>query len=902
MKNLLLGLCCLFLTLIFSLNTHAQTIIFGKVLDNENTPLIGVNVIEKGTTNGTISDVDGSYELTVKNPNCSLVYTYTGFINQEIKLDGREGIDVVLLEGVTLGEVQVVGSRSYNRSAVDSPVAVDVIDVADIAALTGKAELNQVMQYAAPSFNATKQSGSDGADHIDPASLRGLGPDQTLVLINGKRRHQSSLVNVFGTRGRGNSGTDLNAIPASAIKRIEVLRDGASAQYGSDAIAGVINIVLKDNEGLSGGITYGAHSTAVGEGFGESYGYPDDVFNVEGERRIDGEDKSFDGNTFRVDFNYGMDIGEKGGFANITGEYLNKERTLRPSFPWRLGYGSAAVDQISLMLNASMPLGKSTELYLFGGNTIRDTDAYAFSRGASGSDERTTSIYPDGFSPRITSDIGDLSASVGVRHTLTQGWKIDLNNTFGRNNFDYRIKGTNNASLGAASPTEFDAGGHSLRQNTTGLDLSKYYNDWLSGVNIAFGAEFRDENFKINAGEEGSYATYDVDGNTITDPTTQSPPTVVIDGEEVLRPGGSQGFPGYQPGNEVDEGRTNLGLYADAELNITDAFLVGTALRFENYSDFGSTFNYKLATRYKLAESFSVRGSYSSGFRAPSLAQIHYNLIFNNIVAGGSVRTLLASNTSEVARAFGIDELKEETAKNISLGFTAKVEGFTATIDAYRIDVTDRIILSDNFDASSLGVDADAAQFFANGVDTKTQGIDIVLTYNYYLNDGNNMINFGLAGNINDLEIEKIHNGDLNEFTFFGPFSRAYLEAAAPDYKFGLNAGFSTEKFSIQAGYTLFSEVQLQDFQWIDTPATTQAEADALLEVATDVYESAGTLDLSVSYNVIKNLRITIGGNNILNTYPTPQFDGWTDQGGFNDSVQMGSDGAYFFARLGFQF
>ena len=881
----------------------AQHEVSGRVVDSSEQPLIGVNVIEKGTSNGTTTNFDGEFALLVSSGDAVLEVSYTGFESQEIDVNGQSAINIQLSEGVKLGEVQIVGSRSYNRTATNSPVAIDVIDVADIAATSGKVEINQILQYAAPSFNATKQSGSDGADHIDPASLRGLGPDQTLVLINGKRRHQSSLVNVFGTRGRGNSGTDLNAIPASSIKRIEVLRDGASAQYGSDAIAGVINIVLKDKtDGVSGGVTYGAYSTGVGATFEEEYG--DALFNVDGKQRVldpDG-DKSFDGNTVKVDLNYGISLGDEGGYVNFTTEYLSRDRTLRPGFVWRQGYGSAAVDQFQFMVNGAMPLSDNTELYLFGGTGDRDTDAFAFSRGAPGADgddRAVASLYPNGFTPRITSVIDDNSMTAGIRHDLANGWKADFSHSYGLNNFHYFIKGSNNASMGAASPTDFDAGGHSLRMNLTTVDFSKYIDDVAAGLNIAFGSEYRSENFQIFAGEVASYATFDTNGNPITNPAVQDP---FVNEFGQQPPGGSQGFPGYSPSNEVNRNRSNISFYGDVELNATEDFLIGGALRYENYSDFGNTLNYKLATRYKLTDGISARASFSSGFRAPSLAQIHYNLLFNNIVAGTSLRTLLASNTSTVAKSFGIESLKEETATNAAIGLTYKNSGFTATVDFYQISVDDRIVLTDVFDASNLGVGADAAQFFANGVDTKTTGVDVVLNYRQVLNDGDAALNVGIAGNFNNTEIENINSGELNVFTFFGPFSQAYLEAAAPDFKIGLNVGFKMEKFDVNLNYTRFSEVTLQDFQWVDSPATTQAEADALFEVATDVYESAGTLDINLGYQLNDNLKLSIGSNNLLNTYPTPQFDGWTDQGGFNDSVQMGSDGRYVFARVGFNF
>jgi iron complex outermembrane receptor protein len=890
--TLLLMMCTMF--------SYAQQNVSGVITDSDESPLPGANVLEKGTSNGATTDFNGNYTLTVAD-NATIVISFIGHETKEIAVNGQSIISTSLSGGEELDEILLVGSRSKRRTAVDTAVPVDVIDVAELASLTGKVEVNDILQYAAPSFNATKQSGSDGADHIVPASLRGLGPDQTLVLINGKRRHQSSLVNVFGTRGRGNSGTDLNAIPASAIKRIEVLRDGASAQYGSDAIAGVINIVLKDQtKGFTGGITYGAYSTAIGEGWADESG--ETLYNVEGENRLDGKDKNFDGGTVKIDANYGVSIGNDGGFINFTTEFLSKQNTLRPGFSWRKGYGSAGIDGFNFMINTSIPFNDTTEFYAFGGRNFRDTNAYAFSRDSfnDGDNRSVPSLYPNGFTPRITSQITDVSVSAGVRHEMENGWSVDFNNTYGKNNFHYYTKGSNNASMKDASPTDFDSGGHYLSQNTTGVDFSKYLEDVASGVNIAFGMEYRTENFGIFAGEVASYALYDNNGIPLTNPALQIPATDSF-GDPL--DAGSQGFPGYSPDNVVDRSRTNYGLYFDSELNVSDNFMLAGAIRFEDYSDFGSTFNFKLASRLKVSDDFSFRGSISSGFRAPSLAQLYYNLKFNNIVAGASVPSLLSANNSTVTKAFGIGQLTEEKAFNASLGFTYKKGGFTATIDAYSIKVDDRIILTDNFTDQTilapLGVDA--AQFFANGVDTKTSGLDIVL--NYTTNVGEEgKIKIGLIGNLNKLDVEKIHNGNLNEFTFFGPFSQAYLEAAAPNYKFGLNLGYSTEKFDATISLTQFSEVILQDFQWVDSPATTQAEADALFPVATDTYEAAMTTDVSLGYKFSDNIKLTVGANNLFNMYPTEQFDGWTDQGGLADSVQMGSDGMYIFSRLSFNF
>ncbi|MDN3667105.1 TonB-dependent receptor domain-containing protein [Algibacter miyuki] len=893
-KIYLIVLCLGSFTLAF-----AQQTVKGTIIDTSGIPIAGVNVLEKGTSKGAISDFDGNYTISV-NGNATLVFSYVGYNSKDVNVNNQSIINVTLEDGVSLDEVVLVGSRSPKRTATDTAVPVDVINVADIASNTGKVEVNEILQYAAPSFNASKQSGSDGADHIVPASLRGLGPDQTLVLINGKRRHQSSLVNIFGTRGRGNSGTDLNAIPANAIKRIEVLRDGASAQYGSDAIAGVINIVLKDNtDGFTGGITYGAYSTAIGDGWEEATG--ETLSNVEGKNRLDGKSKSWDGETVKIDANYGVSLNDAGGYMNFTTEFLSRQNTLRPGFSWRQGYGSAGVDGFNFMINSALPINDNTEIYAFGGRNYRDTDAYAFSRDsfANGDNRSVPSLYPNGFTPRITSNITDVSVSVGVRHEMENGWNVDFNNTFGRNFFHYYIKDSNNASMQDLSPTDFDAGGHYLSQNTTGLDFNKYLDDVASGLSLAFGFEYRTENFGIFAGEEASYGLYDENGVIITNPALQ---TVATDSNDEVLSGSSQGFPGYSPDNEVDRSRTNYGIYFDTELNVSEAFMLAGALRFEQYSDFGSTFNGKLASRLKVTDNFTLRGSISTGFRAPSLAQLYYNLKFTNIVAGTSVPSLLSANNSTVTKAFGIGQLNEEKAFNASIGFTYKKGGFTATIDAYSISVDDRIILTDNFtDQTVLGpLNVDAAQFFANGVDTRTNGLDIVLGYGTSVGD-EGKIQVDLIGNLNDLTIKEIHNGALNEFTFFGPFSQAYLEAAAPDYKFGLNLGYTNKKFNASVAFTQFSEVTLQDFQWVDSPPTTQAEADALYPVATDIYKAALIVDLSLGYQISEKLKLSIGANNLFNTYPTPQFDGWTDQGGLADSVQMGSDGTYAFARLNFK-
>ena len=799
-------------------------------------------------------------------------------------------------EAQELKEVQIVGSRNTKRTVVNSAVPIDVINVKDVTTQSGKLEINELLQYVAPSFNANKQSGSDGADHVDPASLRGMGPDQTLVLINGKRRHQSSLINLFGTKGRGNTGTDLNAIPASAIKRIEILRDGAAAQYGSDAIAGVINIVLNDNiDQVTGAVTYGAYNTnAQGEFDPGTANIKNNFLDENSFGNTLGQKRNFDGQSLKVAANYGVAVGKKGGIANFTAEYLNKEKTLRPGFDFRKGFGEAAIQGLNLFGNLILPISDKSEFYAFGGRNFRDTDAYAFTRN--GGERVVESIYPGGYTPRITSEIVDNSIAAGIRTKYASGWKMDLSNTFGKNLFHYYIKGTLNASLVGNSPTEFNAGGHSLSQNTTNLDFTKNYDSVLNGMNLAFGAEFRTEQFSIFAGEEGSYATYDTAGRPITNPATQTAPTDPISGE--LRPGGSQGFPGYSPANEVKKNRNNVSLYTDAEFDVTDKLLVSTAVRFENYSDFGSTLNGKLAARLKATDNINFRGSLSTGFRAPSLAQVYYNLRFTNFSSGGATEVILSSNDSPVTQAFGINKLNEEKAVNGSLGVTASFGAFTATVDGYFINVKDRIVLTGYFDASALNLGVSAAQFFTNGVDTKTAGVDVVLAWKKKFGDSNFAAT--LVGNINHMTIGDVKNGTLDKETFFGEREKAFLLASAPANKFGLNLNYDKKWFNAGLAFTRFSKVELLDYQMYEDVADYGSFADQI-KAATDTYNAKIVTDLTLGFKLNKSSKLSIGANNLFNIYPDQQDD-WVEAGGYWDAVQMGFSGAYYYARLGFTF
>ena len=729
----------------------------GKVLDDTSQPLPGVSIVIKGTATGTTSDFDGNYTINAEVGDI-LVFSYVGFETQEIRVTGST-VNVTMNSGVSLDQVVIVGSRAPARAAIESTSPIDVIDVTELVSNGPQVNLNQILNYVAPSFSSNTQTISDGTDHIDPASLRGLGPDQVLVLINGKRRHNSSLVNVNGTFGRGSVGTDLNAIPAASIKRIEVLRDGAAAQYGSDAIAGVINIILSNtvNE-LNVNITSAAN-------FSEN---------------ANSQTGGVDGGTVNVSANYGLPLGEKGGFINFTGDFdyrddynrmkawegdifnlyntverfaqqdgYNLSNLLDDDVADVIQYANAAgintggattkqdlqpilspdnttaelaargldrsdfnmrVGQSGLrggrfFANFALPLDDSgTEMYSFAGISSRTGNSAGFYRLPNQS--RTyTPAYFNGFLPEINSNIKDQSISVGIKGKISD-WNVDFSNTYGKNAFLYTIGNTFNASLQNASPTTFDAGGFNFTQNTTNLDINQFYDDIWSGLNVAFGAEYRTENYAIEAGELPSYAQYTALGEVIT-LSSQDPARDFFDN---ARPGGSQVFPGFSPKNELSRSRSSIASYADVEASFSEKFRVSFATRFEDYSDFGSTLNFKLATFIKAAENFNVRAAVNTGFRAPSLHQLNFNSTSTIFDQNGNPQEVgTFSNDSRAAQLLGIPQLKEETSKSLSLGFTAKIPdaNISLTIDGYFVAIDDRVVYTGQFEGPGTGTELD---------------------------------------------------------------------------------------------------------------------------------------------------------------------------------------------------
>ena len=930
---------------------EASVKVSGKVTNRSGDPLAGATVVEVGTNNGAISDVNGLFSLEVASFPVTIRTSYVGYSDQKMVVSSDALITVVLTSEESFNEVIVTGTRALGRTKVDAPVPVDVIDIASVTSKGGQVSVTEIMNVLAPSFTSQSQTVSDGSDHIDPASLRGLGPDQVLVLINGKRRHNTSLLNVNGTVGAGSVGTDMNAIPAAAIKRIEVLRDGAAAQYGSDAIAGVINIVLKDRtDGLELAITTGANMSSLGN-------------HQEG---------GMDGEKFQLDANYGVPIGDKGGFINFTGsistrnpalrnatnleklfdinnsaerlfveqnpgssvaqmttsDYTNSIAALPQSFrdaaadadynmlddleltargqnrsDYRFKVGTSQLREGKTFVNMAIPLSKNTELYAFGGVGSRQGLAYGFLREAH-RPKANTAANPDGFLPGIQSEVTDKSLAFGVR-TTKAGWNIDMSNTYGSNAFGITVVNSTNASLGAASPSVFDAGAFGFTQNTTNLDFSKYREDWLSGVNLAFGAEYRLEQFEITAGAENSYATYN--SGVATTPGQAGDTNVM--GESL--PGTSQVYGGFTPNNAISKKRSNMGGYADVELNLSKKLLLALAARYESYSDFGNTFNYKVATRYKVSNNINVRGAYSTGFRAPSLHQQYFSRSSTVFDAKGVAQEQgLFTNESRAAQLLGVDKLKQETSNSLSFGLTGSFRNFTATVDAYSINIQDRIVLSGSFSdggdpelqALFSAANAKSARFLANAIDTKTEGIDIVISHKANLSNERKLVS-SVAATFSTNEVtnvnvpESVSKAGLTG-QFFDGQEEAFLTLAQPRSKVSLINTLSFENgFSVQLRNVYYGSVTDPD----DFSGDARIEGTVISDDA--VYDAKVVTDLSLSYGLENGLRLALGANNLLDVYPTENRAGGQSNASFPYSrrtSQFGFTGRYVFVRAMF--
>lgn len=801
-------------------------------------------------------------------------------------------------------KIAVVGSRVAGRSVEDLPVPVDILS-AEALENTGQTEVGRMLQAIAPSFNFSSSSISDGTDALRPATLRGLGPDQTLVLINGKRRHQASIIHINTSVGRGTAGTDMNAIPAASIKRIEVLRDGAAAQYGSDAIAGVINIVLKDaEEGGKAAINYGEYS----EG---------------------------DGETVNIDFNKGFALGDE-GYLNTTINYRDRAPTNRaglhgscqfygcteledgtllagdpreltaPRDTFRIG--DADSQQFALTVNTGYELAGG-ELYGFITYSNRENESAAFFRhnaNASGNPvlQDGDATIPMGFLPKINTVIDDVSYNVGFKKSFDNDASIDLSYTYGENSIDYTTSDTINGSyanylryeqgltadeIRTTIPRSAYAYGLELSLQTLNLDYTKDYEHF----SLALGAELRTDEFRILEGSEYAYRDYDtVDGVSIY--------AGLNDGiGSVDAASGAQGFGGSDPASSVDESRDVISFYLDAETYVIDDVIISGALRYDNYKGFGDTVNFKLAGNWSITEDVSLRGAVSTGFRAPSMQQLYFNNVSTQFVVGPNGDLIAEQvgtfrNDSTLAQSIGIPKLKEEKSQNRSLGIVYNVtDNINLTIDYYAIDIDDRIVisnrlgkgLSDTLDAALESAGAGAGQFFLNGADTETEGVDLVATWNTEGLGGT--LDFTFAANFTKTDVVDLFTpagSGLETIPVEDVFSAqetSIIEEWQPEDRINLSALYRLEDWTVNLSLNRYGEYTVEDG-------------------GRQTYGAEILTDVKVNYFFNENLSFNIGANNLFDVYPDKNTIGNSRSGTIvdaNGNTIVSSPGVFTYSR-----
>ncbi|MET0266087.1 MAG: TonB-dependent receptor [Duganella sp.] len=742
--------------------------------------------------------------------------------------------------------VVVLGSRTVAKTALDTSAPVGLISLKDLQT-AGPLELGKLLQTLDPSFNFSSTFVSDGTDSIRPATLRSLGPDQVLVLVNGKRRHQQALVNVQQTVGRGSAGTDINAIPLAAIHHIEVLRDGAAAQYGSDAIAGVINIVLKSQvkeTSLSG--TYGSHS----EG---------------------------DGDLYSASANTGVALGQDGGFLNLTLEARKRGETNRagpdslrvnpPRITQHLGDSNTR--DLYFWWNAGLPIDKDSEFYAFGGASKRKSDSFGFFRSA-GDDRTVPAVYPNGFLPAIHTDIKDLSFAFGYRRDLVNDWKADISINHGASELAFHESDSINTSywyeprpgggIYAESPREADTGTLRFNQTTFNADVKGPVKFGDNSVFIATGFEYRRDNYQIVAGDPVSYQYG----------RTNNPAIRIVGQNGNTAASGIQGFPGYTPATAVDSGRHNIALFLDAEHKPLDNVTVAGAVRYEKYSDFGNTVTGKLSARWDPSKQLGLRGSLSSGFRAPSVQQEFYSSVSTNLNNGVLTETLTARQGSAVTQAFGIAPLKEETSTSASFGAVLRpASNMSLTVDAYQIKIKDRIVFSSEIapEASGVGpitsilrpLGVGQAQFFTNAVDTRTRGLDIVAEHTSKF-AASSLVLSGQLG-FNKTEVSKRHSTSsvLTGEQLFDRAQVTLLERGQPRKHHVVAADYTAGAWNLNARANYYGEVSAESFSPLHT------------------WDAKWLVDTSVRYAFSKRTFLSVGVNNLFDQLPSL----WTNGGDF---------------------
>ncbi len=768
-------------------------------------------------------------------------------------------------------DIIVTGTRVEGRSRLDSASPVDVLSGASLQR-QGTTELATALSSIAPSIDFPRPAANDGTDAIRPATLRGLSPDQTLVLVNGIRGHTSALLNTNGTVGRGSAAVDLNTIPTVALDRIEVLRDGASAQYGSDAIAGVVNLRLRQARAGGGAqVTYGFYDT--------------DVQTANDRRHVTGE------NAVTASVWQGVGFGDD-GYLTVSGEYTNRQPTNRADVDTRVSprrvtgrYGDPAVEQYTGFVNAGTSLTDNLSIYAFGGYQDRDSRGAAFPRipTAAALPALTRAGLADGFLPIINTKSKDINSAVGIRGDLA-GFDIDLSLSYGRNTIDFRTLDSANYAYGAATPRNFYDGALSYDQYVAGLDVTRKF-DVFQSLNVAFGIEGRREGYKITAGEQASY---------------DNPPAGTVTGIPAgtalaLVPPGAQGFGGFAPRNATERSRRNGSIYLDLEAQVTEKLLFGIAGRAEDYSDFGTTATGKVSARYDFADWIALRGTASTGFRAPSLQQQYFTQVASVVTNGVPVLTGTVPSTSDIGRALGGRPLEPEKSTNLSVGTVIRAGGFDLTVDAYRIHIRDQIGLSENIGASFspqvagllTPFNVSAARFFVNGLASTTKGIDVVAHYRLRTAAAG-AFDLTVAGNINDVKVTRVptSTATLNPApTLFARSRILTLEDGTPQEKVTGTIDWSLDKLGALARVTYYGNV--------NQPGTTPAA---------DVFTGRHAItDLELRYAAAKGAQIGLGVSNLFDVYPDRTIPANNSTGvlGFPYYSPFGFNGRYVYARVG---
>ena len=851
----------------------------GTVTDSStHEPLQGASVSLMGTRYGALAGSDGHYSFSAPPGRYQLRARLLGYGVQVDSItveDGQTAVhDFSLPRAIgTLNAVVVTGTRQPNRTAVDAPAPVDVFTAEEIRQ-SGRTETSQIIEMLAPSFNFPRPSVTDGTDHIRPATLRGLNSDQLLVLVNGKRRHNSALVNINGSVGRGSMAVDLNAIPPSAIDHIEILRDGAAAQYGSDAIAGVINIILK--------------SDAPGE------------LSVQ-----TGKTNAGDGQSVVTDGSYSWAL-PRGGYLNLSGEMRNRDSTNRSGRDTRTQYfagdprnniavlnnridswvGDPKVNGGAGLYNLDIPVNNDVHFYSFGGVSYSRGLAAGFFRRAL--DDRTVrAYYPNGFLPLIGSHIWDYSDALGFKGTLSN-WNWDLGSVFGRNTFRYDVDNSVNVSMGTNSPTSFNAGTMEFDQWTTTLDVQRSFDiGWAQPLSVAWGAEARREHYGISAGDNASWINGGVP---------------ILDGPDSGKAAaaGAQVFPGFRPSDAQNVARTNLAGYVDFASNPVKQVLIDLAGRTEHYSDFGGTTTGKLAVRWEPITHYALRGSVSNGFRAPSLGQENFSTTSTNFIAVNGVATPFDIRTFPVtspeAQALGAKPLRPELSTNLGLGVTMQpTPNISFTTDYYKIDIRHRIVLSGNFigpaiqtlltNAGYPGVQG--GRFFTNAINTRTEGVDVVLQAGKDLGYAG-MLRFTGGYNHNYTHVTHIDPTPPQLAAFqsvlFDRTEVGLTTVAQPHDNLRLNADWQWKKVGVNLGESWYGSVT----SVASTPANDQT------------YSAKWITDLSATYHLSGLLAVTGGADNLFNIYPDRTIAANSSGGIFLYSglSPFGYDGAFYYLRF----